>query len=109
MAEKSVHNTRDLDMLFQAILALQTMEECQAFFEDLCTMKELEDMAQRVEAARLLLDGNTYEQIVRRAAISTATISRVNRCIRYGSGGYETMLRRIRSAEERTDTNSAET
>ena len=108
MAQKGVHVVRDFDTLFEAILALQTKEECQAFFEDLCTMRELEDMAQRVEAARLLLDGKTYDQIVRLAAIRTATISRINRCIRYGGGGYETVLRRIQPPKESGDASEAQ-
>ena len=70
------------------------------FFENLCTVKELGDMAQRVKAARMLLDGKTYEQIVRSVEISTATISRINRCIQYGTGGYELMLDRIDGKED---------
>ncbi|MCI6640079.1 MAG: YerC/YecD family TrpR-related protein [Pygmaiobacter massiliensis] len=81
--------------LFKTVLALQNMEDCEIFFEDLCTVKELRDMAQRLKAARMLLDGCTYETIQQRVEISTATISRVNRCIQYGSGGYRTMLERV--------------
>ena len=87
------------DRLFQAILALDSVEECYDFFEDLCTMKELADMTQRLWAARLLLEGSTYEQIVKRVEISTATISRINRCIQYGSGGYKMGLTRIAKDE----------
>lgn len=83
------------DELFRAILALENLDDCYAFFEDLCTMKELADMAQRLTAARMLLNGKTYEQIVRNVEISTATISRINRCIQYGAGGYERVLGRI--------------
>lgn len=68
------------DLLFKAILSLKTTEECYDFFEDLCTMKEIADMAQRVETASMLLKGRTYEQIVKDVEISTATISRINRC-----------------------------
>ncbi len=82
------------DELFRAILELKTLDECYDFFEDLCTMKELADMSQRIQAARMLLDGATYEQIVKKVEISTATISRINRCIQYGSGGYKTILAR---------------
>lgn len=84
-----------MDELFRAILSLESIEECYEFFEDLCTMKELADMAQRVETAQMLLEGKTYEQIVKSVEISTATISRINRCIQYGSGGYEKVLSRI--------------
>lgn len=84
-----------MDELFRAILSLESIEECYEFFEDLCTMKEMADMAQRVETAQMLLEGKTYEQIVKSVEISTATISRINRCIQYGSGGYEKVLSRI--------------
>ena len=81
--------------LFQALLSLQNEEECEAFLRDLCTMKELADMAQRLEAAEMLLQGNTYEQIIKSVRISTATISRINQCIQYGSGGYRTVVSRL--------------
>ncbi len=86
---------KNTDELFRAILSLKDLEECHEFFEDLCTMKELADMAQRVETAQMLLDGKTYEQIVKAVEISTATISRINRCIQYGTGGYEKILLRL--------------
>ncbi len=95
MPEKHGIKTPATDELFRAVLALETMDDCYAFFEDLCTMKELADMAQRLTAARMLLQGNTYEQIVKSVEISTATISRINRCIQYGAGGYERVLGRI--------------
>ena len=81
--------------LFQAVLALKNEEECAAFFADLCTMKELADMSQRLQAAEMLLEGKTYEQIVKNAEISTAPISRINHCIQYGNGGYRTVLGRL--------------
>lgn len=95
MAEKAGLRSPATDELFKAILALQDLEECYAFFEDLCTMKELADMAQRLTAARMLLEGKTYEQIVKSVEISTATISRINRCIQYGSGGYRRTIARL--------------
>lgn len=95
MPKKDSRQNLDADTLFKAILSLQNTEECYEFFEDLCTMKELSDMIQRVSAANMLLDGKTYEQIVKDVEISTATISRINRCIQYGSGGYEKILKRI--------------
>lgn len=85
----------EMDALFQAILSLKDSDECYAFFQDLCTMKELGDMAQRLQAAKMLLAGKTYEQIVKTAEISTATISRINRCIQYGNGGYRTVIERL--------------
>lgn len=100
MAEKNSAKTPATDALFRAILSLESIEECYDFFEDLCTMKELADMAQRIEAANMLLAGKTYEQIVKNVEISTATISRINRCIQYGSGGYAKILKR---AQEQKD------
>lgn len=84
---KKVHNEAT-DALFAAILKLESPEECYRFFGDLCTMKELADMSQRLETAKMLVEGKTYEQIVKSVEISTATISRINRCIQYGDGGY---------------------
>ena len=88
------------DALFRTILALESVEECYMFFEDLCTVKELGDMAQRLKAARMLMEGRTYDQIVHSVEISTATISRINRCIQYGSGGYELLIRRLKEREK---------
>ncbi len=95
MAEKQYTRDDKSDQLFKAILGLQSVDECYAFFEDLCTMKELADMTQRVWAARMLLGGATYDQIVKKVEISTATISRINRCIQYGAGGYKAVLERL--------------
>ena len=97
MSEKNPRRNETTDALFDAILSLETWEECYDFFEDLCTVKEISDMAQRLEAAKLLLDGSTYEQIVKTVEISTATISRINRCIQYGSGGYRHTIEKVRS------------
>ena len=66
----------------------------------LCTVKEISDMAQRLEAAKLLLDGSTYEQIVKTVEISTATISRINRCIQYGTGGYRQTIEKVREKQQ---------
>lgn len=95
MAERQGIKNPATDELFRAILALRDLDDCYAFFEDLCTMKELADMSQRLTAARMLLEGRTYEQIVKSVEISTATISRINRCIQYGSGGYRQTLARL--------------
>ena len=95
MVEKARLKNQTTHALFEAILSLRDMEECDMFFQDLCTMKELADMAQRLEAAKMLLEGKTYEQIVRQVEISTATISRINRCIQYGNGGYERIIQRL--------------
>ena len=100
MAEKNPRRNETIDALFDAILSLETREECYDFFEDLCTVKEISDMAQRLEAAMLLLDGSTYEQIVKTVEISTATISRINRCIQYGTGGYRQTIEKVREKQQ---------
>ena len=83
------HPTKEL---VDTILKLETEEECINFLNDLCTIQELEKMAQRLEAAKLLLQGYTYEQVIEQTKISSTTLSRVSRCIRYGEGGYKTAL-----------------
>lgn len=100
MADKNRLKNPTTNALFEAILSLKDMDECYNFFEDLCTMKELADMAQRLEAAKMLLEGKTYEQIVKSVEISTATISRINRCIQYGNGGYEQIIKRVEGKAE---------
>ena len=104
MTEKNSRKNETVDALFDAILSLESREECYAFFEDLCTVKEISDMAQRLQAAKLLLDGATYEQIVKAVEISTATISRVNRSLNYGNDGYELVFGRMEKKE--TEQNS---
>ncbi|MBR2974705.1 MAG: TrpR-related protein YerC/YecD [Clostridia bacterium] len=84
-------NTNDYTKLFDAILSLQTQQECEEFFSDLCTYKELDAMAQRISAAELLLQGETYGQIIDKTDISSATLSRVSRCVKYGKG-YKNVL-----------------
>lgn len=102
MAERNPRKNPMTDALFDAFLSLETREECYSFFEDLCTVKEISDMAQRLEAAKLLLGGSTYDQIVKKVEISTATISRINRCIQYGAGGYRDVIERL-SAQKDTE------
>ena len=77
-----------LDRLLDTLTALHTKEEYAALLEDLCTIKELQDMAQRLQVAFLLSDGMSYQKIVEKTGVSSATITRVNRCLSYGSGGY---------------------
>ncbi len=83
------------DQLFKAILLLNNEEECYQFFEDICTISELKSMAQRLEVARMLKAGHTYDDIVERTGASTATISRVKRCLHYGADGYKIILARF--------------
>ena len=85
-----------VDMLFKVISNLKTAAECRNFFEDLCTIKELQDMAQRFETAILLSEGQNYQKISESVGISTATISRVNRCLNYGTGGYASAIKSLK-------------
>lgn len=80
------------ERLFQAILSLRNAEDCDKFFEDICTIKELDDIAQRLRVAELLDREVSYAEITRQTGASTTTISRVNRCLVYGSGGYRAVL-----------------
>lgn len=86
---------RMLLQLFEAMLQLETVEECFIFFDDLCTVNEVESMAQRLEVARMLRKGSTYNQIEGETGASTATISRIKRCLNYGTDGYNMILDRL--------------
>ena len=86
------HVNEKMDALFQLILQLDNMEDCRALFDDLCTRKEIDNMAERVFAARLLMEGMTYNQIMAQSDISSATLSRVSRCVQYGKG-YSKLLK----------------
>ena len=81
-----------IDALYRTILSLETIDQCRNLFEDLCTQKELEKMAERIYAARLLMEGKTYNQVIAQADISSATLSRVSRCVQYGKG-YSQLLK----------------
>ena len=81
--------------LYQALLMLEDTEECANFFEDICTVKEMLDLAQRLDVAVLLDQGASYQAIAQQINVSTATISRVSRCLNYGSGGYRLVLERM--------------
>lgn len=86
------HIDEKLEALYQLILSLDNIEDCRALFDDLCTRKELEKMAERIYAAKLLMQGNTYNQVIAQADISSATLSRVSRCVQYGKG-YKNLLK----------------
>ena len=75
-----------IEALYRLILELESVEDCRALFDDLCTVKEIEKMAERIHAAKLLLEGKTYNQVIAQADISSATLSRVSRCVQYGKG-----------------------
>lgn len=86
-----------IERLFQAILTLETIDEAYRLFDDLCTIGEIKSLAQRLEVAQMLRKGYTYHQIEAETGASTATISRVKRCLHYGADGYTTVLNRIES------------
>ena len=92
-------HTKDVDNLFSAILSLETIDECYKFFEDALTVKEILDVAQRLKAAKMLKDGENYAVIGKETGMSTATISRVSKCLEYGSGGYDIVLERLEKKE----------
>ncbi|RWZ57985.1 hypothetical protein EQV77_09350 [Halobacillus fulvus] len=92
---------KTLDQLFEAILSLQNVEECYEFFDDLATMNEVQSLAQRLEVARMLREGYTYHKIETQTGASTATISRVKRCLNYGNDAYTLALDRVQ--EKKTE------
>lgn len=96
---RNIHNER-MDQLLDGILSLQNREEAYRFFEDLCTVNELESLSQRFEVAGMLRGDRTYQHIAQTTGASTATISRVNRCLNYGTDGYDMVLDRLKESEE---------
>ena len=86
----------ELDQLFNAILSLKDLDECYRFFDDLCTVNEIQSLAQRLEVARMLEEGKTYHMIETETGASTATISRVKRCLNYGNDAYAMALGRLK-------------
>lgn len=93
---------KELDQLFNAVLSLNDLEECYRFFDDLCTVNEIQSLAQRLEVARMLREGKTYHTIETETGASTATISRVKRCLNYGNDAYELALERIKKDQSTT-------
>lgn len=93
--------THSIDRLFETILNLNTKEECRAYLEDLCTVKELQDMAQRLDTAILLSRGCSYKKIMEQMDVKTATIGRVSKCLNYGTGGYRNVIEKLDAQEER--------
>lgn len=97
---KEIHN-ESTEKFFKAILNLETAEECKHFFEDICTIKELQDMSQRLEVAFLLDEGKSYQEVLTQTGVSTATISRVNKCLNYGSGGYREVIDKFSAGDDK--------
>ena len=89
-----------VDRLFQTILNLETIDECYAYFDDICTIKEIQDLSERLDTAILLDKGYSYQKIAEAVDVSTATIGRVSKCLHYGSGGYKTAIDRLNNSEE---------
>ena len=88
----SITREEKMEKLFQLMVSIDNLDDCKALLGDLCTMKELENMAERLHAAKLLMAGNTYNQVMSQAEISSATLSRVSRCVQYGKG-YSKLLK----------------
>ncbi|MBO5417728.1 MAG: helix-turn-helix domain-containing protein [Clostridia bacterium] len=100
MAEFNNIPNESISAFFDAVLSLETKEDCEKFFEDICTINELISIAQRLEVAKLLNEGLTFSVIAEKTGASTATIARVNKCIRYGAGGYSLVLGEKEDQEE---------
>lgn len=100
MGLKELEFKNDLDMLFQAILELENIDECYKFFEDIATITELKAISQRIQVAKMLREKRVYTEIAEATGASTATISRVNKCLNYGQGGYNIVLDRISSKDK---------
>ena len=83
---------KDYKELFDEILKLETEEECEKFFDDLCTINELDSMLQRIKAAKMLLEDKTFQEVIKETNISSATLARVSKCIKYGDGGYRQII-----------------
>jgi TrpR-related protein YerC/YecD len=94
---------KELDQLFLSILSLKDLEECYRFFDDLCTINEIQSLAQRLDVARMLREGNTYHKIEVETGASTATISRVKRCLNFGNDTYEMVLERLQNGVSNTE------
>lgn len=88
-------NKKYLENLYKAILSLENIEECSLFFDDICTIQELETIAQRFEVAKLLSEGKNYIDINKQTGASTATICRVSKCLNYGDGGYKVVIDKL--------------
>ena len=101
MAYRSRYKSDEIDYLFRAILTLENEEDCYRFFEDVCTVKEIKSMAQRMHVAALLNDKKTYADIENTTNASTATISRINKCLMYGAEGYKLVLDRMAEEEKK--------
>ena len=92
-------HTKDVDALFEAILTLKDVDECYKFFEDAYTIKEIFEISQRLKAAKMLKSGANYLEVCAETGMSSATISRVSKCLEYGAGGYDIVIQRVKAKE----------
>lgn len=88
-------HTDQIEQLISAVSGIESFDECFDFFEDLCTVKEIQDMAQRFQTAKLLREGKNYSEVAAALGVSSATIGRVNKCLNYGTGGYDKVLSKL--------------
>mgnify|MGYP003306622686 CR=1 FL=1 len=93
--------SQSIDRLFQTILNLESIEECYEYFADICTIKEMQDMAQRLDTAILLNQGLSYQKIIEQVDVSSATIGRVSKCLNYGTGGYRNAIDKLNNMEKK--------
>ncbi len=91
----------NIDFLYKSILSLDNIDDCKSFFEDICTRSELMEMCRRLRAAKMLSEGMVYSEISARTGLSTATISRVNHCLKYGNNGYLNVLKKLEIDEKK--------
>ena len=101
MAYESKFKRDDIDALFRAVLLLEDEEDCYRFFEDICTINEIHSISQRLQVAKLLSENKTYSEIERITKASTATISRINKCLVYGAEGYKRILDRMKEQDNK--------
>ncbi|MDY2680641.1 MAG: YerC/YecD family TrpR-related protein [Lentihominibacter sp.] len=101
MAYESKFKRDDIDELFKAVLLLEDEEDCYRFFEDICTINEIHSISQRLQVAKLLSENKTYSEIERITKASTATISRINKCLVYGAEGYKRILDRMKEQDNK--------
>lgn len=97
---KSIHD-ESIEFLYRSIVSLDNVEDCMHFFEDICTTSELQEMSRRLKAAKMLSEGIVYSEIAARTGLSTATISRVNHCLKYGNDGYHKVLEKMKLEEKK--------
>jgi TrpR-related protein YerC/YecD len=94
---------KQTDELFRSILLLKSVDDCYNYFEDLCTIKEVQSFCQRLEIAKMIDKGSSYQNTIEKTGVSTATIGRVKRCLEYGTGGYRLILKRLRESESKDE------